>query len=61
MGRAGSQKITSVGQTVLARLIETLIWHLHESAVGEGSAKEQWILPALLFLKLTFKKIYWCF
>ena len=46
-----SQGIFGVGQTVLARLMESQIWHQPAGFVtllGEGSEKRQWPLPAFL-------------
>ena len=45
------QYISSVGQTELARFLESQIWHLPAGSValcGEGSKKVQWLLPAFL-------------
>ena len=44
LGRMESQGIPSVVQTVLARLMESQIWHLPAGSLtlwGEGSEKEQ--------------------
>ena len=46
-----TQGISRAGQTVLARLVESQIWHPPASSMalcGEGSEKEQWPLPAFL-------------
>ena len=45
------QGISRVGQTVLARLMESQIWYQPASSVTlwvEGSEKKQWLLPAFL-------------
>ena len=39
--------ITKVGHTVLARLMESQIWH-QPGSVGGGSAHGQWLLLALM-------------
>ena len=51
LGRAESQGFSRAGQTVLARLMESQIWHQPASSValwGEGSEKGQ--RPLLAFL-----------
>ena len=46
---AESLGISKVGQTVLARLMESQIWHQLASSVGgKGSETGQWPLPALM-------------
>ena len=47
-----SLRISRVGQTVLARLVESQIWHQTAGSVAllrEGSKKGQWPLPAFLY------------
>ena len=39
LGRAESLRISKVGQTVLARLMESQIWHQLAGYVGEGFRK----------------------
>ena len=51
LGGTESQGISRAGQTVVARLMESQIWHQPASSValwGEGSEKGQWPLPAFL-------------
>ena len=51
MGGTEPQVISKAKQRVLARLMETQIWHPPTVSVilsGEGSEKGQWSLPALL-------------
>ena len=51
LGGTESQGVSRAGQTVLARLMESQIWHPPASSVtllGEGSEKGQWPLPAFL-------------
>ena len=49
LGGAESLWISKVGHTVLARLMESQIWHVEPtSTVGEGLAKGQWPLLALM-------------
>ena len=52
MGGTESQGISMVGPIVLARLMESQIWHPPASSVAlweESSEKGQWPLPAFLF------------
>ena len=51
LGGSESQVIYRAGQTVSARLMEFHIQHPPASSVdllGEGSEKEQWLLPTFL-------------
>ena len=51
LGGTESQGISGAGQTLLARLMESQIWHQPASSVplcGEGSEKGQWPLPVFL-------------
>ena len=51
LGGTESQGVSRAGQTVLARLMESQIWHPPASSVTlleEGSEKGQWPLPAFL-------------
>ena len=51
LGGAESLGISKAGQTVLARLMESQIWHKLPCSVGEGLAKGQW--PLLDFMADT--------
>ena len=49
LNRAESLGISKVGQTVLARLMESQIWHPLASSMvlwGDGSEKGQWLVLA---------------
>ena len=48
MGGVDSLGISNEGQTVFARLMESQKWHQLASSVGEGLAKGQWPLLALM-------------
>ena len=51
MGQTESLGISKAGQTVLARLVKSQIWHLPASSValwGEVLEKGQWLLPTFL-------------
>ena len=48
LGGAVSQGISRAGQTVLARLMESQIWHQLSAPWGEGLEKGQWPLLALM-------------
>ena len=71
MGGAESLGISRVGQTVLARLMESQIWHQLASFVAlwvEGLEKGQWLLLTLMPDTLVspsmplvpFKLLPWC-
>ena len=47
LGGADSQGISRVGQTVLARWMESQIWHQFASSVGEGPRKGTMASPCL--------------
>ena len=47
LGGAESLGISKAGPTVLARLMESQIWHQLTCSVGEGLGKGQWPLLAL--------------
>ena len=51
MGGAESLGISKVGQTVLARLMESHMWHQFATSValwGEGLEKGQWLVLTLI-------------
>ena len=48
MGGAESLGISKVGQTVLARLMESLMWYLLPALWGKGLEKGQWPLLTLM-------------
>ena len=71
MGGMEPQGISRVGQTVLARLMESQIWHQPAGSVsllGEGSEMGQWPLLALVpetsvsscISLMPFKLLPWC-
>ena len=71
LGGAESLGISKEGQTVLARLMESQIWHQLANSVDlweEGLAKGQWPLLALMpgtsvspgMPLVPFKLLHWC-
>ena len=60
LGGEESLGISKVGQTVLVRLMESLMWYLLPALWGENIEKGQWPLLALMPDSSVSPCIYWC-